>query len=66
VDFPDGVVDGSLPANAEDTGLSSGPGGFHMWSNEAHAPQLLSPRLEPVLRNKRSPHKEKPVPCNRE
>ena len=49
MDFPGGAVDGSLPANAEDMGLSSGPGGFHMWSNEAHAPQLLSPRLDVVL-----------------
>ena len=31
------------PANAGDTGSSPGPGRSHMtWSNEAHAPQLLS------------------------
>ena len=33
------------PANAGDTGSSPGPGRSHMpWSNEAHVPQLLSPR----------------------
>ena len=31
----------------------------------AHAPQLLKPtHLEPVLRNKRSHHNEKPAHCN--
>ena len=33
------------PANAGDTGSSPGPVRSHMpWSNEAHAPQLLSLR----------------------
>ena len=70
------------PANAGDTGSSPGLGRSHMLrSNLAHAPQLLSLRLEPmshnyracvlqllkpthlepVLRNKRSHHNEKPV-----
>ncbi|KAJ8794518.1 hypothetical protein J1605_018971 [Eschrichtius robustus] len=36
-------------------------------TTEAHVPQLLKPtRLEPVLRNKRSHHNEKPVHCNKE
>ena len=44
-DFPGGPMVRSLPANAEDVGLITGLGRFHMpGRNEAHAPQLLSPR----------------------
>ena len=43
--FPGGTVNRHLPANARDMGLIPGPGGFLMpWNNEAHGPQLLSPR----------------------
>ena len=43
--FPGGTVVKNPPANAGDTGSSPGLGGSHMpQSNEAHAPQLLSPR----------------------
>ena len=73
--FPGGLVVGSLPANAGDAGLIPGLGGSHMLrSSKARAPQLLSlcsgareprllklVRLEPVLRNKRSHHNEKPT-----
>ena len=35
----------NLPANAGDMGSIPGPGRFHMpEGNEAHVPQLLSPR----------------------
>ena len=45
-DFPGGIVDGNLPANAEDVGSIPGPGRFHMLQgNEAHVPQLLKPGL---------------------
>ena len=63
------------PANTGDTGLTPSLGRFHEpWSNQACAPQLLSLRaaiteakhLDPVLRNKRSHHKKKPEPCNKE
>ena len=44
-DFPGDAVVKNLPASAGDTGLSPGPGRSHMpRSNEARAPQLLSPR----------------------
>ena len=44
MDFPGGPVVKNLPANAGDTGSISGQGGSHMpWSNQACAPQLLSP-----------------------
>ena len=37
------------PANAGDTGSSPGLGRSHMpWSNEACAPQLLSPRAATI------------------
>ena len=76
--FPGGAVLKNLPANAGDTGLSPGPGRSHIpWSNEAHAPQLLSlrsrarepqllkpMRLQSVLRNKRSHCNEKPTHHN--
>ena len=33
-DFPGGIVDNNLPANAVDTGLMPGPGKSHLpWSN---------------------------------
>ena len=78
--FPGGAVVENPPVNAEDTGSSPGPGRSHMpRSNEARAPQLLSlhsrarePQLlkpallEPVLRNKRRHHNEKPVHRNEE
>ena len=62
-DFPGDLVVKNLPVNAGDMGLIPGLGRSHMpWDNEAHVPQLLSPpALEPVLRNKRSCHKEKSV-----
>ena len=69
-DFPGGTVVKNPPANAGDTGSIPGPGRSHMpWSNEAREPQLLSSCatttepmcLEPVLRNKRSHHNEKPT-----
>ena len=42
-DFPGGTVVKNLLANAVDTGSIPGPGRSHMlWSNYAHAPQLLS------------------------
>ena len=44
-DFPGGAVVKNLPANAEDSGSSPGPGRSHMlWSNYARAPQQLSLR----------------------
>ena len=34
IDFPGGTVDENLPANAEDTGLITGPGRVHfLWGN---------------------------------
>ena len=62
MDFPNGSVDRSLPANAGDTGSITGLGGFHMlWDSWAHAPQLLKPtRLEPVLCNRRGHLSEGP------
>ena len=43
--FPGGAMVKNLPANTGDTGSSPGPEGSHMpRGNEAHAPQLLSPR----------------------
>ena len=61
-DFSDATVAKNPSANAGDTGLIPGPGGFHMpRSNEARGSQLLSPRaLEPVLCDKRSRYSEKP------
>ena len=51
--FPGGAVVRNPPANAGNTGLSPGPGGSHM-----------SVHLEPVLRNKRGHHNEKPMHHN--
>ena len=67
-DFPGGAVVKNLRANAGDTGSSPGPGGF------PHASEQLSPCatttestcLEPVLRNRRSHHSEKPSNHNKE
>ena len=66
--FPGGAVAGNPPANAGDTGSSPGPGRSHMpWGNWAQAPQLLKPaHLEPVLRNERGHHSEKPAHRNEE
>ena len=78
--FPGGALVDDLPANAGDTGSSSGLGGIHMprgnWArvpqllslrSRAREPQLLKPvRLEPVLRNKRSHRNEKPAHHNEE
>ena len=78
--FPGGTVVNNLPANAGDTGSSPGLGRSHMpRSNKTRAPQLLSlrprarepqllklARLEPMLCNKRSHHKEKPIHSNEE
>ena len=78
--FPGGAVVKNPPANAGDMGSSPGPGRSHVLrSNKARSPQLLSlrsrarkpqllkpTRLEPVLRNKRSHHNEKPAYRNEE
>ena len=41
--FPCGSMVKNLPANAEDTGSTPGPGNSHMpWNNKTHVPQLLS------------------------
>ena len=41
-DFPGGPVVNSPPARAENMGLISGPGRFHMpWGSRACVPQLL-------------------------
>ena len=55
-------MDKHLPPNAGNTGLIPVPGGFYrLWSNEAHAPQLLKPTsLEPVLHNKTDHRRGKP------
>ena len=72
-------MDKNPPANAGDMHLIPGLGRFHMpRSNQAHVPQLLSPRsrarepqllkpvcLEPVLQNKRSHSHEKPPHCKK-
>ena len=61
--FPGGAVVENLPANAGDTGSSP-------WSGKIpHAAEQLGPcatttepaRLEPVLRNKRGRHSERPT-----
>ena len=58
-DFPGGAVVKNPPANAGDTGSSSGPGRFHMpQSNWAHVPQLLSSRA--TTTEARTPQQEKP------
>ena len=50
----------NLPANAGDTGSSPGLGRSHMpRSNWAREPQLLSLRVEPVLRIKRGRDSER-------
>ena len=62
LDFPGGTVDKNPPASAGNMGLIPGLGRFHMlWSNKAHAPQLLKPaNLETMLCTKKSHHNEKP------
>ena len=76
--FPGGPRVKNMPANAGDTGLIPSLGRLHMsWSNWACVPQLLSLHsralemqllsphaLQPVLRNKRSHHNEKPTHHN--
>ena len=65
LDSTDGVVVKTPPANAGVMGSIPGPGiSLMLWSNLAHAPQLLSPHsLEPLLCSKRSYCNEKPVHC---
>ena len=54
-DFPGSPVDKKTLADAEDTGLISGPGRFHMLpDNGASAPQPSLNTLETVPCNKRS------------
>ena len=44
MDFPGGPVVENPPANAENTGLISGPGRFHVpQGNQARAAQLVKP-----------------------
>ena len=61
-------MDCNPPANAADTGLIPGPGGFHMLQgNYACEPRLLKPVcLEPELRNERSHRNVKPTHCHEE
>ena len=75
-DFPGGIVDKNLPANAGDTGSIDSPGISHIpWSNQdsrqpvghnywtcAREPM----HLDPVLSNKRSHRNEKPMHPNEE
>ena len=54
-----------LPANAGDMGLVPGLGRTHMlWSNLAHAPQLLSVTAPESVLHKSSHHSEKPIHYN--
>ena len=55
--FPGGAVVENPPANAGDMGSIPGPGKSHMpQSNQAHAPQLLSPcALGPAVTQQLSP-----------
>ena len=58
-DFPGGTVVKNPPANVGDTGSSPDPGRSHMpQSNQAHAPQLLSPR--PTTAEAREPRARAP------
>ena len=44
MDFPGGPVVKNPSATAGDTGLTPGPGRFHLlWDSEARGPQLLKP-----------------------
>lgn len=66
-DFPGGPTVGSLPANAEGTGLIPGPGKSHVpQSNKAHEPQLLIPHSRPhepqLLSSLESMHRNKEKP----
>ena len=76
-DFPGGAVVKNPPANAGDTGLSPGPGRYHMlrsnWAcasqllslcSRAGEPQLLSPHAtttEACVPRARAPQQEKPL-----
>ena len=64
--FPGGSVVKNLPANSGDMGSSPDPRRYHMpWSNEAHAPQLLSLNsraCEPQLLSPRATTTETHVP----
>ena len=56
-DFPGGTVVKNPPANAGDTGSSTGPGRSHMlWGNWARAPQLPSLRSRAHEPQLLSPH----------
>ena len=57
VDFLGGPVVKTLPANAGNTGLIPGPGGFPMlWGSQARG----ATNTEPMLCNRRNHHNEKP------
>ena len=62
-DFPAGPVVKNPRTNAGDLGSIPGLGRPRVpWGNQAHTPQLLSPRtLQPVLHNKRSHFSQKPA-----
>ena len=66
-DFSGGTVDKNLRANAGDVGsIPDLEDSTCCGATEARGPQLLKPEcLEPVLRNKRSHHNEKPTHRNR-
>ena len=66
LDFPGGPVVGNLLANAGDTGLIWGLGGFQMlWARlSAGTTTTEALPLEAMLHNKRSHRNEKPVRCN--
>ena len=67
-DFLGGSVVKNPPVSAEDTSSIPNPGRSQVRGSEPHTPQLLNPlaHLEPLLRNKRSDHNEKPKHCNKE
>ena len=64
-DFPGGAVAKNPPAKAGDTGSSPSLGRSHMsWSNEARAPQLVSPcaaAIEACTPRARAPQQENPL-----
>ena len=61
--FSGGLDSKESAGSAGDLGSIPGLGRPHVpWGNQAHAPQLLSPRtLQPVLHNKRSHVSQKPA-----
>ena len=65
MDFPGNPVVKNLPANAGDAGSVSGQGRSHMqWSNQACAPQLLSPYVlttGAITPRACAPQQEKPL-----